>query len=385
MKMAKVAIGILITIIVVALIIFAAGDYMGLSGPSEEPEIPEGETVSARRVMPPEIYMNSPAGSELIKPGSTKVMTGNISLTFKFSEPVNIEKNGGFTVETEEAKSKERIGIGYAGVDRTVVWMNIPPSDIEAETLKIRINRDIFLEEGARLREPVELYINRYEPNVAEMKRVSEDGSLSQPEYWTTQGTKVFRLSFKRPVNIHSVEKAIRANMALYSGADLPQMSFEWRNDKSLEMTLKDLTRGVYEINLSGAEEMIGLKMQGQFGIGNSWRIDVGKKQSIKVVDLESQFMAQTVEILAGQAFDQVRYLSGRVEEGRLMLHKYDEPAPYNEYLAFSKAEYEQTTGQIIETDQGGPLKSRFASMLPKGWKFRGIRLPRIEKPPRPS
>ena len=375
MNMAKVAIGILITVIVVALLIFAAGDYMGLSGPSEEPSAPQAETVPTRRAMPPEIYLNGPAGSELIKSGSTKVMSGNISLTFKFSEPVNIEKPGGFSVDTEDMETINRTGIGYAGVDRTVVWMNIPPSDIESESIKISVSRDIFFEEGATLREPVALYINRYEPNSAEMKRVSDEGSLSEPEYWTTRGTKAFRISFKRPVNMPSVEKAIRGNMALHSGADVPEMSFEWENDKSLELTLKDLSTGVYEIDLSGAEDMIGLKMQGEFGIGNSWRLDVGERQSIKVVDLKSQFMAQTAETLEGEAFEGFRYLSGRVGDGMLMLHKYDEPSPYNEYLAFDKVIYDETSGQTVETDQGGPLKSRFADLLPKGWRFRGIRL----------
>src|SRR6056297_3955701 len=99
MNMAKVAIGILTTIILVALLLFAAGDYMGLSGPSVEPSVSEGETAVARQVMPPEIYINGPVGSERIQSGSTKVMSGNINLTFKFSEPVNIEKIGGFSVE----------------------------------------------------------------------------------------------------------------------------------------------------------------------------------------------------------------------------------------------------------------------------------------------
>ena len=375
MNMAKVAIGILITIIVVALVIFATGDYMGVSGPSEEPENPEGETVSARQVMPPEIYLNSPAGSELIKSGSTKVMTGNISLTFKFTEPVNIEKPGGFSVDTEDMETINRIGIGYAGVDRTVVWMNIPPSDIEAETLNIRVNRDIFFEEGARLREPVELYINRYEPNVAEMKRVSEDGSLSDPEYWTTEGTKVFNLSFKRPVNIPSVERTILGNMTLETEHALPEISFDWENDSSVEITLKDLSKGVYEINLSGAEDIIGLKMQGEFGIGNSWRFDAGERQSIKSVDLESEFMGQNVQILEGEAFDETRYLSGRVEDGLLMLHRYGDPNAYTEYLSFEKVIYWEETGETVETEQNGNLKSRFEKLVPKGWRFRGIRL----------
>ncbi|GEM_PF-5239559 len=372
MNMAKVAIGILTTIILVALLLFAAGDYMGLSGPSGEPSVSEGETAVARQVMPPEIYINGPVGSERIQSGSTKVMSGNINLTFKFSEPVNIEKIGGFSVETENMEIMDRVGIGYAGVDRTVVWMNIPPSDAEVETLKIAVGSDIFFEEGARLREPVAFYINRYEPNSAEMKRISEEGDLLEPEYWTTEGTKVFRLSFKRPVNTLSVEKAILGNMDFQSGGDIPLVSFEWESDSSVEITLEDLSEGTYEINISGAEDMIGLSMQGEFGIGNSWRLDVGERQSIKVLDLKSQFMAQTIQTLGGEAFEGVRYLSGRVEDGLLMLHKYGKPS---EYLQFDKVIYDQASGQTLETDQVGLLKSRFANLLPKGWRFRGIRL----------
>ncbi|MBK5252163.1 MAG: hypothetical protein JJE29_05975 [Peptostreptococcaceae bacterium] len=372
----KLIIGILIAVMIVALGYFALTDYLGLgyTTPGEDTEALTGddeETNVVRQVLPPEIYLNSLAGSERIQSGGTKVLSGNINLTFKFLEPVNIEAENGFSVEADGVKI-ERLSIGYGGVDRKTVILNIPPSGNEEETLRIMIGRHVFFDENTELRDYAVFYIKRYSSNKVDIKQIGPDGLQMEPEAWITEGTKAFKLVFDRSVNKASVERAIKMNVSENFETQAPEIRFEWNGEREADVIFANLESGTYEINITGAEDEIGLVMQGDFGVGNCWRFNVAKSQRIKTYDMASG----AIETIEGKAFEEVRYLSGRIDGENIMLHKFasaetDSEAP----MIFEKMRYDEATGEAVPVESGGELKGYYEQMLDKGWKFRGIKI----------
>ncbi len=377
MNMNKLTIGILIVAMIVALGYFAAIDYFGLgfTSPEEETEVLPGddeETSQKRQALPPEIYLNSLAGSERIQSGESKVLSGNINLTFKFSEPVNIESENGFLVETMVGTKIERLSIGYVGVDRKTVILNIPPSENEEESLKITIGRHVFFDENAELRDYAAFYIKRYSSNKVDIKQIGPDGLPIEPEAWITEGTKAFKLAFKRPVNKASVERAIKINASVNYETEEPEIKFEWNGGREVDVIFANIKEGIYEINITGAEDEIGLVMQGDCGVGNCWCFNVAKSQTIKTYDMA----LGAIETLESKAFEEVRYLSGRIDRENIMLHKFksaetDSEAP----MVFDKLLYEEKSGEALLTESGRELKNYYEFLLEKGWKFRGIKI----------
>jgi hypothetical protein len=376
MNINKLIIGILIGVMIVALGYFAVTDYfgMGYTAPGEETEELPGDDEGikvVRQALPPEIYLNSPAGSQRIQSGGTKVLSGNINLTFKFSEPVNIEAENGFSVEAGGVKV-ERLSIGYGGVDRKTVILNIPPSGNEEETLRITIGRHVFFDKNAELRDYAVFYIKRYSPNKVDISQIGSDGMQMEPEAWITEGTKAFKIVFDRPVNKASVERTVKMNASENYLAGEPEIRFEWNSDSEAHVIFANLEEGTYEINLTGAEDEIGLVMQGDCGVGNCWKFNVAKSQLIKTYDMASGAM----ETFESKAFEDVRYLSGRIDGENIMLHKFksaetDSEAP----MMFDKLLYDEATGEAVTVEFGGNLKGYYEQMLDKGWKFRGIKI----------
>lgn len=333
---------------------------------------PEGlEETSRRQVFLPEIYLNGPAGSQRIESGSTRVLSGNINLTFRFTEPVDIEKENGFVVQSSRPGKMDRFNIGYANAERTTVWMNIPPEEIEEENLQILINRSVLLDGEAALREPVMLYMTRYAPNKADIRQTIGGRPDAEPEFWLTEGSKVFNLQFEREVNPMSVERTLRRNAAIGEGTPDPSMSFDWKNDLEVRVTFNELTEGSYAIDLTGAEDRIGLKMEGASGSCNYWAFDVGKKQRLKTYDIASG----AIETLQSGIFEERRYLSGRIDGDNLILHRHGAPDSESGTLLFDKLLLEEATGTLRELEKGGDLSNRYAHLLEDNRTFRGIRL----------
>jgi hypothetical protein len=372
----KWTIGILIAVIIVALGYFAATDYFGLgyTSPGEETEALSGddeETNAVRQTLPPEIYLNSLAGSERIQSGGTKVLSGNINLTFKFSEPVNIETENGFLVEADGIKI-ERLSIGYGGVDRKTVILNIPPSGNEEETLRITIGRHVFFDENAELRDSAAFYIKRYSSNKVDIKQIGPDELIMEPEAWITEGTKAFKLVFDRPVNKASVERTVKMNASKNYETEEPEIQFEWNGDSEADVIFEDLEEGIYEINITGAEDEIGLVMQGDCRVGNCWRFNVAKSQRIKTYDMASG----AIETFESKAFEDVRYLSGRIDREDIMLHKFKSAETDSESpMIFDKLLYDEESGEAFTVEPIGVLKEYYEPLLDKGWKFRGIKI----------
>ena len=367
-------------VLAVALVLFVLNAVLGLglfapASPAPAPpgpeEAPGDPAPAARQALLPEVYLNGPAGSERIEIGGTRVLTGNVSLTFRFAEPVDIEKEGAVTVESSLDGETDRFSMGYAGADKTIVWMNIPESDLEEESLKIELARDIPADGEAFLREPVVLYVTRYAPNKADIRQIVSGRFPEEHRYWLTEGTKVFDLYFERPVVPASVERAVLDNLSPQGRQEQTAVSFEWKNEREVRITFEEPPEGVWVIDLTGAEDRIGLKMQGIPGHENHWAFDIGPRQSLKTYNLETGVL----ETLETGVLDELRYLSGRIDGEGLHLHLHEDPNRDVEGLLYDAYLYDGTTGTVKKTEGQGTLKTAYQGLLEEGQAFRGVKL----------
>lgn len=380
MESFKWAIRIGVAALAVVLVFFVLNAVLGLglfapaSPPPVPPEPAEGPgdpAPSARQALLPEVYLNGPTGSERIEIGGTRVLSGPVSLTFRFAEPVDIEKEGAVTVESSLDGKTDRFSMGYAGADKTIVWMNIPETDLEEETLKIEMARDIPADGEAFLREPVVLYMTRYGPNRADIRQILSGRFPEEHRYWLTGGTKVFDLYFERPVAVASVERAVLENLRPGAEPVRDSVSFEWKTDREVRITLENPAEGPWAIDLTGAEDRIGLRMQGAPGQGNYWAFDIGPRQSLKTYNLETGVL----ETLETGVFDELRYLSGRIDGEGLHLHLHEDPNRDVEGLLYDAYLYDGTTGTVKKTEGQGSLETAYQGLLEEGQAFRGIKL----------